>query len=464
MGIANRQGTELNPAALGFVLTVAVAWLTVERLTPGPPSPTSYIIFWSLTSALGGWWTLTNINFFKFWRPLPPFGDFLILLAALPIPALFFKYLLFGAVGWEKVRYRDILIGVPWVAMWAYGYHYFNAWLLLRDAKRQLLLAVLLPEEKEELYAELRARKLHYYLEPADCEERTVFGKERSLIVISRTAAREFAAHVDIIHAHLRGHLIIDNRQLLAELRGRISLEKADLWSYLLSATQQTMALRFYSQIKLLIEPLTAALLFILLSPVLALVAIGIKLTSPGPVFFCQLREGYLGKPFYMIKFRSMRQDAERNQAVWASPNDERMTPFGRFLRASRLDEIPQLWNIMRSEMCFVGPRPERPEFYESLKKEIPLFSLRKMVRPGITGWAQVRAGYAASVAESLKKLEFDLYYIQNMSPRLDILILLHTVSTVIFGDGRNRLLSRGSQVLSLRRARLRRTRARKAA
>jgi lipopolysaccharide/colanic/teichoic acid biosynthesis glycosyltransferase len=173
------------------------------------------------------------------------------------------------------------------------------------------------------------------------------------------------------------------------------------------------------------------------LLPVFLVIASLIKLTSKGPIFYKQIRTGYLGKTFTLIKFRSMFTDSEINGPQWCTDNDCRITPLGKFLRKTRLDEFPQLLNVLKGEMSFFGPRPERPEIYNELKKEIPLFSLRTIVRPGITGWAQVCAGYAASVQESRLKLEYDLYYIQHMSPRLDLIILVKTLEVALFGSKR---------------------------
>ncbi|MGD0740566.1 MAG: sugar transferase, partial [Terracidiphilus sp.] len=140
--------------------------------------------------------------------------------------------------------------------------------------------------------------------------------------------------------------------------------------------------------------------------------------------------------PFSLLKFRTMRQDAEANGAVWASKHDARVTPLGRFMRKTRLDEIPQLWNVLRGEMGFVGPRPERPEFVQWLAREIPFYELRHMVRPGITGWAQVRYQYGANLEETKRKLEYDLYYVKHMSVGLDLLIMFETIKTIVLGRG----------------------------
>jgi sugar transferase (PEP-CTERM system associated) len=180
-----------------------------------------------------------------------------------------------------------------------------------------------------------------------------------------------------------------------------------------------------------------AALLIVVLSPLMLLVAALVKLTSPGPVLYHQTRVGHQGKPFTVHKFRSMRTDAEATTgAVWAATNDARVTPIGGFLRRARLDELPQLWNVLVGEMSLVGPRPERPEFVEGLTQTIPFYGLRHGVRPGVTGWAQVRYTYGASVEDALEKLQYDLFYMKHLSITLDLLILFLTVKTVILGRG----------------------------
>lgn len=171
---------------------------------------------------------------------------------------------------------------------------------------------------------------------------------------------------------------------------------------------------------------------------ILPFVAIAIKLTSSGPVFFRQIRTGRLGKPFLAVKFRSMKLHDESNGLQWATPNDPRVTSFGRFMRATRLDEIPQMWNILKGDLSLVGPRPERPEFVEQLKTIIPFYNERHMVKPGITGWDQISGTYhSASANDTMEKLQYDLYYVKNRSLWLDILIILKTIKTVISGTGR---------------------------
>jgi sugar transferase (PEP-CTERM system associated) len=176
----------------------------------------------------------------------------------------------------------------------------------------------------------------------------------------------------------------------------------------------------------------------IVASPLIAATALAVRLESTGPVLFRQTRVGQFGRPFSIYKFRSMRVDAEGlSGPVWAQKDDPRVTRIGTFLRRSRLDELPQLYNVLVGDMSFIGPRPERPEFIEELERRIPFYRARLSVKPGVTGWAQVRYTYGASVEETLEKLQYDLYYVKNLSLFLDLLILISTVQVVIFGRGR---------------------------
>lgn len=180
-----------------------------------------------------------------------------------------------------------------------------------------------------------------------------------------------------------------------------------------------------------------AAVALLLASPTLLLIAILIKLDSKGPVIYKQERVGLNGKTFFVYKFRSMRQDAEAGSGpVWAATSDSRVTRVGRVLRTLRLDELPQLFNILRGDMNLVGPRPERPHFVSQLKQDIPFYDLRHSIRPGITGWAQVSAGYGATVEESQEKLEYDLFYILNRSLIFDALIVIKTFKIMLCGKG----------------------------
>ena len=193
----------------------------------------------------------------------------------------------------------------------------------------------------------------------------------------------------------------------------------------------------FNLKAKRLLDLLFALLIGIFAAPVIVLAAIIVKLESKGPVFFIQERIGEGNKKFNIVKFRSMTTDAEKDGPQWASKNDNRVTKFGKIMRATRIDELPQLWNVLRGEMSFVGPRPEREYFIQQLEKEIPYYNLRHTVKPGLTGWAQVMYPYGASVEDAYRKLQYDLYYIKHHSIPFDVKVLLKTVTIVIFGKGR---------------------------
>ena len=193
----------------------------------------------------------------------------------------------------------------------------------------------------------------------------------------------------------------------------------------------------FNLKAKRLLDLLFALLIGIFAAPVIVLAAIIVKLESKGPIFFIQERIGEGNKKFNIVKFRSMTTDAEKDGPQWASKNDNRVTKFGKIMRATRIDELPQLWNVLRGEMSFVGPRPEREFFIQQLEKEIPYYNLRHTVKPGLTGWAQVMYPYGASVEDAYRKLQYDLYYIKHHSIPFDIKVLLKTVTIVIFGKGR---------------------------
>ena len=181
----------------------------------------------------------------------------------------------------------------------------------------------------------------------------------------------------------------------------------------------------------------TSSVLLLLASPVMLVTMLLIKLDSAGPVLYSQERVGLGGKGFMCLKFRSMRTDAEKDgKAVWAQKNDSRVTRVGAFIRKTRIDELPQLFSVLKGEMSMVGPRPERPSFVKELKEVIPFYDVRHSIKPGVTGWAQVRYSYGASVDDARKKHQYDLYYVKNNSLLLDLLVLIETVSVVLFREG----------------------------
>ncbi len=194
---------------------------------------------------------------------------------------------------------------------------------------------------------------------------------------------------------------------------------------------------RSYAFFKRSFDLLAALLVALVVLPLIPVIAIAIKLDSPGPVFYHQDRVGQGGRIFRIYKFRSMRTDAERHGAVWAMEADPRVTRVGTFMRRSRIDELPQLLNVLRGEMTFVGPRPERPEFTSVLERELPGYGARHLVKPGLTGWAQIRYQYASSVQDTATKLDYDLQYVRRRSLLFDARILVQTIPVVFHLRGR---------------------------
>ncbi len=193
----------------------------------------------------------------------------------------------------------------------------------------------------------------------------------------------------------------------------------------------------FNLRAKRLLDLIFAIIIGICTLPLMLLAAIIVKVESKGPIFFIQERIGEGNKKFNIVKFRSMTTDAEKNGPQWASKNDNRVTRWGKIMRATRIDELPQLWNVLKGEMSFVGPRPEREYFIKQLEKEIPYYNLRHTVKPGLTGWAQVMYPYGASIEDAYRKLQYDLYYIKHHDVIFDIKVLLKTITIVVFGKGR---------------------------
>jgi sugar transferase (PEP-CTERM system associated) len=238
----------------------------------------------------------------------------------------------------------------------------------------------------------------------------------------------------ELLDLRLNGVIVEDAASLMERLLGKLPL--AGLNPSTLIFTHGFNVKASQQIVRRLISIAVSFVALAICLPFIPFIILAVRLSSPGPIFFRQTRVGLRGRHFSVIKFRTMRQDAEAHGAVWATKNDPRVTTLGKFMRKTRLDEIPQLWNVLRGEMGFVGPRPERPEFVQWLTSEIPFYELRHMIRPGITGWAQVRYQYGASLEETKQKLEYDLYYVKHLSVGLDLLIMFETIKTIILRRG----------------------------
>ncbi len=256
-----------------------------------------------------------------------------------------------------------------------------------------------------------------------------------SKIVVALEERRGKSPIQYLLDCKLKGLQIIEGVTFYEHLSGKILARQAPPSWLIFSEGFRRYKLTLCS--KRVADILFASLGLIVSAPLIVIISAAVKWSSPGPAFFKQTRVGQFGRLFQVVKFRTMRDDAEAGTgAVWATEEDPRITGVGRFLRKLRLDEIPQFWNVLRGEMSFVGPRPERPEFVEQLKKRLPYYGERHSVKPGITGWAQINYPYGASEEDALRKLEYDLFYIKNLSIVFDLFIVLKTVKTVLAGEG----------------------------
>ncbi len=252
-------------------------------------------------------------------------------------------------------------------------------------------------------------------------------------IIVAISAEVRGSLFQSIMDCHEQGVAVTPMPLLYERLTGKIAVEHIGSQWYIALPLQRHAASSIFSAIKRitdLVSGLIGSCIFILLLP---FISIAIRLDTPGPIFYTQERAGLHGRSFRVRKFRSMIQDAERDgQPRWATKDDQRITRVGRFLRKTRLDELPQVLNVLRGEMSLVGPRPERPQFIEQLQHQIPFYRTRLAAKPGLTGWAQINYGYGATVEDALIKLQYDLYYIKHQTPWLDFLIMLRTVGVVL--------------------------------
>ncbi|GAX62939.1 sugar transferases [Candidatus Scalindua japonica] len=259
---------------------------------------------------------------------------------------------------------------------------------------------------------------------------------EIDVVVVAITQEKRSELFKNILSVKMSGIEVYDMPSLYEELSGRVPVKHIrDSW-FIYVALSGIKRSIFTQRIERIVDVIFCVLGLIGSLPVSLITIVLIKLGSKGSIFYIQDRVGHNGKIFKLIKFRSMKPDAEANGAVWAKEGDLRVTKIGRIIRKLRIDEMPQMWNVLKGDISLIGPRPERPEFVKDLEKEIPYFSLRHSVRPGLTGWAQVNHGYVASKKDTLEKLQYDLYYIKNKSILLDLIIIVKTIKVVLLGSG----------------------------
>jgi sugar transferase (PEP-CTERM system associated) len=259
--------------------------------------------------------------------------------------------------------------------------------------------------------------------------------QERADWIILALAERRGVMPIrELLRLKLSGVSVEDAHSLFEKLMGAVMLERLSAsWLVLAEGFRKDFLLMFSKRV---LDVVISSLALVLLSPLFLLIPLAILLESGSPVLFRQKRVGLNGRIFEMVKFRSMQPDAERHEPRWASEHDPRITRFGRILREYRLDELPQLLSIVRGQMSLVGPRPERPEFVQMLGEQLPFYHERHTVRPGLTGWAQIKYQYGSSVEDAKTKLEYDLFYIKHLSLFLDLAIVFRTIQVVLSGKG----------------------------
>jgi len=263
-----------------------------------------------------------------------------------------------------------------------------------------------------------------------------VVALKASEVVLALQERRNALPLPDLLRIKTTGVLVSELSTFLERETGRVDLATAS-HSWLIFSDGFSSGRIISSFGKRLFDVVASLCLLVIALPVILLTAIAVKLESAGPAFYRQKRVGLFGEEFDVVKLRSMRQDAEAaGQAVWAAENDPRITRVGRFIRKVRIDELPQVWVVLKGRMSFVGPRPERRPFVDALEQQLPFYAERHMVKPGITGWAQINYPYGASLEDARNKLEYDLYYAKNYTPFLDLLILLQTVRVLIWPSG----------------------------
>jgi len=253
-------------------------------------------------------------------------------------------------------------------------------------------------------------------------------------IIVANEDRRGCLSLNQLLECKTKGIIIEDGIEFYERLAGKLEIDH--LHPSFMIFSDGFRVSRFIRLLKRSMDLILSLTGLVTAAPLMMVIVCLIKIESPGPILYRQERVGENGTPFNLLKFRSMRDNAETDGPVWAEKEDNRVTRIGKWLRKARLDEIPQMINVLTGSMSFVGPRPERPHFVEKLRLAIPYYDQRSSVLPGITGWAQIRYPYGASIAESAEKLRYDLYYIKNMSLAFDLFIIFDTIKTILLGKG----------------------------
>jgi sugar transferase (PEP-CTERM system associated) len=360
------------------------------------------------------------------------------LIEALGVTSLILAGIYFLAPDWIVGR-GVFLISVAFMVTLVVAWRIVFAWLTRRVAPRERLLLVGTNTAAVELARELFERRQELGVEIVgfvDPDPMRLGMPVLNPVVVSLADARGKLPMDRLLDIRLDSGVTFDHlASVYEEYTGKIAVENLrPSWLIFSEGFRKT---RLLMTAKRVLDVVFSAAGLLLGAPIMVLVAVAVRCTSSGPVLYHQRRVGRHGREFTAHKFRTMHEDVERATGpVWSTANDTRVTPIGGFLRRTRLDEMPQLWNVLIGDMSFVGPRPERPEFVRELTERIPFYGQRHVLKPGLTGWAQVRYTYGASVEDAIEKLQYDLYYIKNLSIALDFVIVLETIKTVLTRKG----------------------------
>jgi sugar transferase (PEP-CTERM system associated) len=447
----------MSLAMEGFLLVAAFGFATYVRLGlgPGSPPPTPIVMQETLAFMIVGLLSLYINGLYDFGERLTVRQLTVALLRAFTLGALALAsvfFLLPSIQAGRGVFLIAFLFAIAAVTAW----RVVLRWLLNTDKFAERVLIVGTDEKAIDIARETLSRKHLGFrvigfldddpkLQGVSLLNPRVIGTTSQACQLARqhgatrvvVAALDYRGRVSmdsLLECKTSGIRVQEGSSYYEQLTGKIMVE--GLRKSWLIFSDGFVVSRGVLFSKRLLDIVAASVGLILALPFMVLVAIAVKLDSPGPIFFRQERVGRGRRPFMVHKFRSMRNDAEKDGPVWATQGDPRVTRVGRLIRKTRLDELPQLWNVLVGDMSLVGPRPERDLFVQQLLEVSPYYGQRLVVRPGLTGWAQIKAPYASSFEESIEKLKYDLYYIKNMSLFLDISILLSTARIVLLGRG----------------------------
>ena len=370
-------------------------------------------------------------------RPKLPMNTFFVVLSSI-IPSLAFIYLL-GPENFTAILGRGVYpIAISGYAVLAVSNQYLWNRIYYHPATTRWTVIVGTEESQKKLESTIKSRDIELRVKGiASITQLKLSKSEMSSIVLSPEYTPSSSEQKTLLDLRLEGLPIFSYSDFLENFFFFVPVHEIDNNWFIRAQGFSMLGSSTALRVKRFIDVIFAILLIVLSIPILLLASMMIALTSRGTILFKQNRVGINGSEFTLYKLRTMEMNAEKKGAEWAKDNDSRVFPVGKLLRKTRIDELPQCWNILRGEMSLVGPRPERPEFTHELSKDIPYYDLRHVVKPGLTGWAQVSYPYGSSAEDALKKLQFDLYYIKNYTLVLDLNIMLRTVLVMLRRSGR---------------------------